>query len=114
MIYDINPHISGDTWCGLRNISIFRNGSALNLSGSYIEMQVRLSIDSPSVLNLTTDNGGIIIETPSLSAISIPSRIVNIPIGNYIYGLKVILPSGEAKTELEGNWPILTKSCRLK
>jgi hypothetical protein len=111
--FDINSHISGNTWDGIPSISFLRNSIPLSLSGAYIHMQVRQSIDSPVVLDLDNINGGIMINTPALSGIvTIPPQIVDIPVGNYIYDLKLILSSGETKTYMGGKWTILPKVTR--
>jgi hypothetical protein len=105
--YEIPPHISGDTWYGIGNITFLRNNSALNLSGAYLEMEVKYSIDSPPVLTLNTANSGIVILNPPLSGmISIPERIVDIPPATYQYYLKLVLASGETQTEMGGIWKI--------
>ena len=111
-IYDIPPHISGDTWDGIPSITFLRDGSARNLSAAYIHMQVRASIDSPVVLDLSTIDSSIIIQNLLTGTISIPPRIVDIPVGNYIYDLKLITSDGEEKTPLKGTWPIISHVTR--
>jgi hypothetical protein len=106
--YEIPSHISGDTWSGIPCITFLRNGSAINLSGAYVNMQVRLSVDSPLVLDLNTKNGGITITPPTSSGnISIPPQIIDIPIATYKYNLQLSLSSGEVKTEMAGIWKIV-------
>lgn len=107
MTYNIPSHISGDTWKGIGSISFTRGTSSLNLSGYKIEAGFKLSIASPIVLFLTTDNGGINIVSESSGTISIPSRIVDIPIGNYTWYLTLISPANERKTYLMGLWEII-------
>jgi hypothetical protein len=107
ILYEIPPHISGDTWYGIGSITFLRSNSALNLSGAYLEMEVKYSIASPSVLTLSTANSGIVILNPPLSGmITIPEIIVDIPPATYQYYLKLILPSGETQTEMGGSWRI--------
>jgi hypothetical protein len=113
IFYDITSHIAGDTWDGLGTITFLRGGSALNLTNASLEMDLRLSFDSPSVLTLSTANSGIIIRTPALSGVvQIPQRIVDVPPGTYKYDLKLTLSSGEVKTYLGGSWPILSHITR--
>lgn len=108
MTYDINPHITGDTWEGINSISFSRNNSALDLTDAYAEMHVLLSLDSPVVLSLTTANSGILITNPLNGTISIPSTVVNIPVGNYKWRIKFVLQDQEVKTYLMGHWPIIS------
>jgi hypothetical protein len=111
--YDITSHIAGDTWDGLGSITFLRGGSALDLTGASLEMDLRLSFDSPSVLTLSTSNSGITIQTPALSGIvHIPQRIIDVPPGKYKYDLRLTLSSGEVKTYLSGSWPILSHITR--
>jgi hypothetical protein len=111
--YNIEPQISGDTWYGIASITFQRNGSAMDLTDALLEMQVRASLDSPVVLDLSTKNGSILINQPlSSGVVSIPAQIIDIPIGNYIYDLKLTLPTGEVKTYLNGSWSILSHVTR--
>lgn len=108
MTYDINPHITGDTWEGIHSISFVRNNSALNLTNAYAEMNVSRSIDSPVVLSLTTLNSGILITNPLNGTISIPPTTVSLPVDNYKWRIKFILQNQEVKTYLMGHWPIIS------
>lgn len=110
--YNIPDHISGDTWDGIKEIGIQTNSIPANLDGAFIQMKVRLSIDSPTVLELNTDNGDIQILSPSLSSFSIPPRIVDIPTGNYIYAIKIDFSDGTSKTEVAGDWNIITTATK--
>jgi hypothetical protein len=113
-IYDFPVHIQGDTWKGLTSVTFTNKGSAIDLTNSVVKMQVRLSIDSPSVLDLSTDNNGGItfIQPLSSGTISIPPKVVNIPVGNYNYDLKVIYPSGYTKTYFKGLFPVISHFTR--
>jgi len=106
MIYNIPAHKSGDTWKGISGITIYRNGSALNLTDAKVEMQVRFQIDAPAVLEFSTDNDTIQVFAPISGIIVIPEQVVDVPPAKYQYDLKVTLPSGEVKTFLEGKWEI--------
>lgn len=107
MTYNIPKHVSGDTWDGINSISFFRNNSAIDLSDAYVEMGVKYTVASPTVLTLSTSNSGITITEPLSGEISIPPIIVNIPPSNYKWYLKLVLETGEIKTYLMGNWPIV-------
>jgi hypothetical protein len=116
--YDLQQYTSGDTWEGINLITIVRNGSALDLTGAYAEMNVRFQIDAPLVVQFNTD-----VKTPFLSAglgsmtildptsagnLQVPRQIVNIPPANYIYSIRVSLSSGEVDTFVIGKWPVVT------
>jgi hypothetical protein len=106
MLVNIPTHKSGDTWSGIPNISFVRKGIPLNLNGAMVRMQVRSSNDSPSVLDLSSPNSGIIITDASNGQITIPSRIIDVPAGEYKYEIQIKLANGETKTFIEGNWTI--------
>jgi hypothetical protein len=112
MTYDIPAHITGDTWDGIPLITFSENGSAINLTGASFTMAVKsvFNIASPNVLPLSTSASSISILSPaSAGRISIPSRIVDIPVGNYSWSLTMVLSSGRTKTYLMGNWPIIPR-----
>jgi hypothetical protein len=112
MTYDIPAHINGDTWDGIPFITFSENGSAINLTGASFTMAVKsvFNIASPNVLPLSTSASSILILSPaSAGRISIPSRIVDIPVGNYSWSLTMVLSSGKTKTYLMGNWPIIPR-----
>ncbi len=115
--YDLQQYTSGDTWQGITGITITRNGSALDLTDAYAEMNVRFQIDAPLVVQFNTN-----VKTPFLSAgygsmtiyspasagiIQIPPQVVNIPPANYIYSVKVTLKTGEVDTFVIGKWNVV-------
>jgi hypothetical protein len=103
--YNLPDHIAGDTWDGIPSVTVQLNGSARNLTNALIKMQVRLAIDSPVVLELSTTNSLITILQPPLSGtFSVPPQIIDIPTGKYIYDIKITFNTGEVKTELGGSW----------
>lgn len=113
MTYDIDPHITGDTWDGLKTITFVKNNSAIDLTGAYLEFQVKsvFNLASPVVLSLTTKNSGIIISNPPISGIvTIPEKLIDIPVGNYSWSLTLSTQSGETKTYLSGNWQIIPRT----
>jgi hypothetical protein len=113
-IYNFPIHVQGDTWKGLYSVTFIRQGSAIDLTNAEVRMQVRLSIDSPSVFDLSTNgNSGInFIEPLSAGIITIPPQVVNIPIGNYKYDLKIIYPDGYIKTYFKGLFPVISHFTR--
>ncbi|NBX74989.1 MAG: hypothetical protein EBQ92_00335 [Proteobacteria bacterium] len=103
--YNLPDHIAGDTWDGIPSVTVQLNGSARNLTDALIKMQVRLAIDSPVVLELSTRNSLITILQPvSAGTFSVPSQIIDVPTGKYIYDIKIIFNTGEVKTEIGGSW----------
>jgi hypothetical protein len=112
MTYDIPAHITGDTWDGITVITFSENGSAINLTDASFTMAVKsvFNIASPNILPLSTSASSILILSPaSAGRISIPSRIIDIPVGNYSWSLTMVLSSGRTKTYLMGNWPIIPR-----
>lgn len=110
MNYNIDPHITGNTWDGL-NFTFSVNGSALNLSDTYIEFEVKSfhNLASPVVLSLTTKNSGILIINPLFGGILIPEQVVSIPVGKYAWSL-TLSSRNEIKTYLDGVWQIVPKN----
>jgi hypothetical protein len=107
MAYNISPHITGDTWEGISSITFLKNSSAINLTDTFVEMNVRLSLDSPVVFSLTTPaSSGITILNPLSGSIRVLPTTVNIPVGDYKWNIKMTFPDGTKKTYLMGNWPI--------
>lgn len=111
MTYTIPDHISGDTWIGINEITIHRNGTPINLTGAKSIFRVKTQIDAPTVLELSSDEGEITYIDPVNGILSISPLIVDIPPGNYIYSLRIFLESGEyageVDTFLNGTWKIL-------
>lgn len=112
MIYDIPAHKAGDTWKGIAGITIFRNGSALDLTGAKAQMKVRFQIDAPTVVEFNSNDNTIAFVAPTSGILDIPARIVDVPPATYIYDLEITLASGEVKTFMEGKWPITSQVSR--
>lgn len=112
MIYNIRAHKAGDTWEGIRSITIFRNGSALDLTNANAQMKVKFQIDAPTVIEFNSLDNTIVFSAPTSGILDIPARIVDVPPATYIYDLQITLASGEVKTFLEGKWPILSQVSR--
>lgn len=107
MTYNIPQHISGDTWDGIGLITFTRNGSALDLTGASVSMGVKLSISSPDVLTLTTENSAIAIMNAVSGQVRILPRIIDIPVGKYSWYFTLKLATQEVKTYLMGTWSII-------
>jgi len=113
MSYAIPDQRTKETWKGIPSLTIYRNASSLDLTNAYIEMQVRTQYDAPAVITFSSTNGGIIISNPTQGFFYFPPQVINAPIGNYVWDLKVTLQTGEIKTFWSGTWkinPTITKS----
>lgn len=108
MTYSIPRAIVGDTWQGISDITITRNGSAIDLTGAYAELNVKFQIDAPTVIQFNTNDGSLMLVQPTSSGqIIVPPQIINVPPATYTFNLRVVLASGETDTFLTGTWPIV-------
>lgn len=112
MTYDIPAHRAGDTWKGIPNITIFRNGSALNLTNAKAQMKVRYQIDAPTVIEFNSNDNSIVFVAPTSGILGIPAKVIDVPPAKYVYDLEITLASGEIKTFMEGKWTILSQVSR--
>ncbi len=106
-IYDIPNHLRGDTWEGIEEIVISKNGLPLNLTDASVLMQFRKDVDSPVALELSTDNGGVLITDGPGGKIKVPGTRILMQYGTYNYDLQVTLADGFVKTYLKGTWKIV-------
>lgn len=106
MIYDFPSARRGDTWDGISTITIATNGIPINLTGATAKMEFRQTIDSPVMLTLSTENGGIVIIDPVNGVLNVPPRLVELPYQKYLYDLQITLSTGYVRTFLEGTWEI--------
>lgn len=104
--YTMPSALRGDTWPGITSITITTNGVPVSLSAASIKMQLREDLDSPVTLELSTDNGGIVITNALSGTFQIPPQIINIPFDTYNYDIQVTYPSGIIKTYITGTWQI--------
>ncbi len=111
MNYDISPQIHGDTWQGIPAITFSKNNSAIDLTDAEVTFKVSKSFNvaAPSVLTLTVKNSGIVIFDPVQGKLTIPPRIIEIPVGRYQWSLTLKLNNKEVKTYILGNWTIIPK-----
>ena len=100
ILYTIPAHKRGDTWDGLSSVSV-----STSLSGATISMELKQTPSSPTALKFSTTDSTITIH-PSLTAFSIPARIINIPPASYFYDIQINFPSGVVKTHMGGKWEI--------
>lgn len=92
-----------DTWSQVFQLTA--NEVPIDLTGSYIEIQVREYPDSSSAkLTLDNeDNGGIIIGGLDNNQIYI-NKAVDVNAGTYVYDMVVQFPNGNEKTYIWGNF----------
>jgi hypothetical protein len=110
MEYNLATHISGDTWKGVSGITIYRDGSALDLTGATAVALVKLQIDAPPVLKLSTEDNTIVFIDPVNGVLDFPSMVVDVPPAVYQWSLRISLSSGEVKTFLNGIWHIISNT----
>lgn len=90
---------------------IFRDrfGQEINLGGYSARMQVRASVDAANFLvNLTTENGGIVIDAPQgevLLFISASDTAGLIP-GSFKYDLELVSASGRVYCPIYGSFKV--------
>jgi hypothetical protein len=112
-IYDIPNHLRGDTWVGINSISLSKDGIPLNLTNASVLMQFRKNVDSSVALELSTNNGGIVILNALNGVIRIPSALIDMQYGTYQYDLQVTFADGFVKTYLKGSWSIVADISHL-
>jgi len=82
------------------------NKAAINLTGASARMQVRESVDSPNILlELTSNNGGLIIE-PALGKINFfisDSNTTALQGEGGVYDLEVVMPDNTVTRLIEGS-----------
>jgi hypothetical protein len=91
----------GDTWAGF-TATVTINGSPLDFTGATFLMQARRSATAPDVAFEFEP----ISPDPSAGIITVPSRIVSAPSGQYCYDLEATLSSGRVITLLEGEFVV--------
>jgi hypothetical protein len=104
--YTIPAHLRGDTWNGIDSVTITLSGVPVNITDSTIRMQLREDIDSPVALELSTNNGHIVISDGANGVFQIPPTLITIPFGTYKYDIQVTFSNGINKTFITGTWQI--------
>ena len=108
MNYDFSIHTSGDTWLGVNSITIKSSGVPVDLTDCIVIIKVKsiLHLASPVFYQFSSEEGTILVISPTQGILSIPPQIVDIPPGEYRYDLNVEFPTGIKKTYLKGDWEI--------
>lgn len=105
--YTIPSHTSGDMWAGISSLTITINSVAPTVALASARIQFRKSAAGSVVLELSTADDTILIESAANWEISVPKIVVSIPAGVYVYDLQTVDGDGDTKTYLGGTWTIL-------
>lgn len=106
-------HTKGDTFNEVA-FEVKKNGTAINLTGATIKMQLRKQYsDVNSVLSLTSvGSAGITITNAASGQFKINAQIIDIEVFNYVYDIQFTLSSGEVKTYVKGGFNITPEVTR--
>lgn len=78
-------------------------GAIVPLNTYTIKMQVRKNYDDTLIVEFTTENSNIVIDTNSEVTLTLTAaQTALLPAGNYVYDMKVISPSGFVTKLLKG------------
>jgi len=106
-------HTKGDTFNEVA-FEVKKNGTAINLTGATIRMQLRKQYeDVTAVLSLTSAaSAGITITNAASGLFKINAQIINIEVFNYVYDIQFTLASGEVKTYVKGGFNVTPEVTR--
>jgi hypothetical protein len=106
-------HTKGDTFNEVA-FEVKKNGTAINLTGATIRMQLRKEYsDVSAVLSLTSvASAGITITNATSGQFKINSQIIDIEVFNYVYDIQFTLASGEVKTYVKGGFNVTPEVTR--
>lgn len=106
-------HTKGDTFNEVA-FEVKKNGTAIDLTGATIKMQLRKQYEDVSaVLSLTSvANAGLTITNATSGLFKINAQIINIEVFNYVYDIQFTLASGEVKTYVKGGFNITPEVTR--
>jgi hypothetical protein len=106
-------HTKGDTFNQVA-FEVKKNGTAINLTGATIKMQLRkLYTDTTAALSLTSaSSAGITITNASAGQFKINEQIIDIEVFNYVYDIQFTLSSGEVKTYVKGGFNVTPEVTR--
>lgn len=90
-----------------------KDGTAINLTGAIIHMQLRKAAGGPVFLNLTSaGSAGITITDATAGKFKINSVIINLEANVYLYDIEITFASGEVRTWISGQFTILNDITR--
>jgi len=106
-------HTKGDTFNEVA-FEVKKNGTAINLTGATIKMQLRkLYTDVSAALSLTSaSSAGITITNASAGQFKINEQIIDIEVFNYVYDIQFTLSSGKVKTYVKGGFNVTPEVTR--
>ena len=106
-------HTKGDTFNEVA-FEVKKNGTAINLTGATIKMQLRKQYsDVSAVLSLTSvGSAGITITNATSGHFKINAQIIDIEVFNYVYDIQFNLSSGEVKTYVKGGFNVTPEVTR--
>lgn len=105
--YNLPQHTSGNTFEGFV-LTIKKAGSAMNLTGASVLMELRSSFESNVALHSYTIGDGFTITNAVAGELTFDSQIIDLPIRQYYYDLTITNSAGEVYTVLKGIW-LITK-----
>ena len=104
--YDIPSTVKGDTFEGIE-FSVIRNGSALDLTGASIKMDLRLIPTGILGKRFAIGSGLTLATPPSTGIFQLDKQTVDIPANTYDYDIEITLANAEVYTWISGTWTIL-------
>jgi hypothetical protein len=106
-------HTKGDTFNEVA-FEVKKNGTAIDLTGATIRMQLRKQYsDASAVLSLTSvGSAGITITNATSGQFKINAQIIDIEVFNYVYDIQFTLVSGEVKTYVKGGFNVTPEVTR--
>ena len=103
----------GDTFSEVA-FEVKKNGTAIDLTGATIKMQLRKNYSdvSPALALTSVSSAGITITTAASGQFKINEQIIDIEVFNYVYDIQFTLSTGEVKTYVKGGFNITPEVTR--
>ena len=90
-----------------------KDGTAIDLTGATIKMQLRKAAGGPIFLEFTSvSSAGITITDATAGKFKINSVIINLEANVYLYDIEITFASGEVRTWVSGQFTILNDITR--
>lgn len=106
--YNFKPQYKTNTFNGTQlTFTEEVNGVAtpVDLTGAVLLMQMKASVSTPAVLNLTINNGLSVVNAEN-GIVNIDMFVVSLEPYKYLYDFKIQFPSGEINTYLTGTFEV--------
>lgn len=106
-------HTKGDTFNEVA-FEVKKNGTAVNLTGAVIKMQLRKDYNdiSPALALTTVSSAGLTITNASNGHFKINAQIIDIEVYNYVYDIQFTLSDGSVKTYVKGGFNVTPEVTR--